>query len=395
MRSLRRALEATVEGEVRFDKVSRAIYSTDGSVYQILPAGVVIPRSDRDVIETLRICREHGVSITARGGGTSQGGQAVGAGVQIDFSKYMRRVLEVDPNGATVTVEPGIVVDELNTQLEPHGLQLPIDLSTASRATIGGMIANNSSGTRSIIYGSTIDYVLELEVLLADGSAVTMRQLDSADVDRKCEQDDLEGRCYSTVQQLAADHAEEIDRRYPKILRRVGGYNLDRFVESNGTFDLCKMMVGSEGTLGLVLKAKLRLVGFPKAKVLSVAQFETLREAMQATPVILQHDPSAVELMDRTLLEMTRGKLEFEPLRDFIVGDPGAVLIVEFIGESRDELPERIDRLEADLRGRGLSHHVHRAPDSDGQARIWKLRQAGSGPSTSNRVHRSLHRDPG
>ncbi len=383
MRSLRRALEATVEGEVRFDKVSRAIYSTDGSVYQILPAGVVIPRSDRDVIETLRICREQGVSITARGGGTSQGGQAVGAGVQIDFSKYMRRVLEVDPNGATVTVEPGIVVDELNTQLEPHGLQLPIDLSTASRATIGGMIANNSSGTRSIIYGSTIDYVLELEVLLADGSVVTMRRLDSADVDRKCEQDDLEGRCYSTVQQLAADHAEEIDRRYPKILRRVGGYNLDRFVESNGTFDLCKMMVGSEGTLGLVLKAKLRLVGFPKAKVLSVAQFETLREAMQATPVILQHDPSAVELMDRTLLEMTRGKLEFEPLRDFIVGDPGAVLIVEFMGESRDELPERIDRLEADLRCRGLSHRVHRAPDSEAQARIWKLRQAGLGLSMS------------
>jgi FAD/FMN-containing dehydrogenase len=175
MNSLQRALEGAIEGEVRFDKISRALYSTDASVFQIFPAGVVIPRSATDVIRTLRVCREHGVSITARGGGTSQSGQAVGAGVQVDFSKYMRGISELDTEGATVVVEPGIVVDDLNRQLAPHGLQLPIDLSTASRATIGGMIANNSSGTRSIIYGSTLDYVLELEVLLADGSVVTMR----------------------------------------------------------------------------------------------------------------------------------------------------------------------------------------------------------------------------
>ncbi len=376
---LRRALEAAIDGEVRFDKISRAIYSTDGSVYQIIPAGVVIPQSKNDVINAVRVCREHGVSITARGGGTSQGGQAVGAGIQIDFSKYMRRVLEVDPGGATVTVEPGIVLDELNSQLRPYGLQLPLDLSTASRATIGGMISNNSSGTRSIVYGSTIDYVLALEVLLADGSVVEMRPLDSDELDRKCEQGDLEGRCYRTVRRLALDHAAEIERRFPKILRRVGGYNLDRFAGTNGEFDLCKMVVGSEGTLGLVLNAKLRLVGYPKAKVLGVAQFETLRDAMRATPVILQHDPSAVELMDRSLLAMTRGKIQYEPLRDFIVGDPGAVLIVEFMGESQSGLPDRIDRMEADLRGGGLSQRVHRALDPTAQARIWKLRQAGLG----------------
>ncbi len=379
MNSLQRALEGAIEGEVRFDKISRALYSTDASVFQIFPAGVVIPRSATDVIRTLRVCREHGVSITARGGGTSQSGQAVGAGVQVDFSKYMRGISELDTEGATVVVEPGIVVDDLNRQLAPHGLQLPIDLSTASRATIGGMIANNSSGTRSIIYGSTLDYVLELEVLLADGSVVTMHPLDAAAVDRKCQQDDLEGRCYRTVRRLAEEHSGEIARRYPKILRRVGGYNLDRFVPTNGSFDLCKLMVGSEGTLGLVLAAKLRLVGHPGAKVLSVAQFRDLRDAMTATPVILQHRPSAVELMDRNLLQMTKGKIEFEPLRDFIVGDPGAVLIVEFMGESMEGLPERIDRLETDLGDRGLSSHVHRAIPAAAQARIWKLRQAGLG----------------
>ena len=379
--SLEHALNRAIEGEVRFDKVSRAIYSTDASVFQIVPAGVVIPRSAGDVINTLRICREHGVSLTARGGGTSQSGQAIGAGVQVDFSKYMRRVLEIDSEAETVLVEPGIVLDELNLLLKPHGLQLPIDLSTASRATIGGMIANNSSGTRSIVYGSTIDYVVELRVLLADGSVVTLRPLDRAELDLKCEQSDLEGSCYRTVRRLAQEQAEEIERRFPKILRRVGGYNLDRFLPPHDAFDLCKLIVGSEGTLGLVLAARLRLTGIPQHRVLAVVQFETLREAMSATAVILQHRPSAVELMDRNLLAMTRGRVEFEALRDFIVGDPAAMLIVEFTGDAKDGLPDRIDRLQHDLQGRGLGTHVHRALDPKAQARIWKLRQAGLGLS--------------
>jgi FAD/FMN-containing dehydrogenase/Fe-S oxidoreductase len=380
--SLQRALEEAIKGEVRFDVASRAVYSTDASVYQVIPAGVVIPRSAADVTRAVRICREQGVSITARGGGTSQCGQSVGSGVVLDFSKYMRRILEIDPERATVRVEPGIVLDELNSRLLPHALQLPLDLSTASRATLGGMIANNSSGTRSIVYGSTVDYVLELEVLLADGSVVTMRGLDAAELERKCRQEDLEGRCYRSVRHLAQEHAGEIERRYPGILRRVGGYNLDEFVPSRGgPFDLCKLVVGSEGTLGLVLEAKLRLVGLPRAKVLCVAQFRELRDAMTATPVILGHHPSAVELMDRNLLDMTRGKTEFEPLRDFIVGSPGAILIVEFMGESMEGLPERIDRLQADLEERRLATRVHRAIEAPAQARIWKLRQAGLGLS--------------
>ena len=381
--ALASALSSAIDGEVRFDKISRAIYSTDGSVYQIFPAGVVIPKSTDDVKATLKLCREFGVSITARGGGTSQSGQAVGAGVQIDFSKYLNRILDLDTAAATVTVEPGIVLDELNYQLKPHALQLPIDISTASRATIGGMVANNSSGTRSIIYGCTIDYVLELTVLLADGSVVTVSALDQDGLDEKCAQDDLEGRCYQAVKRLAKENADEIDRRYPKIKRRVGGYNLDHFVTPNDRFDLCKLMVGSECTLGLVLSAKLRLVGLPEAKVVCVPQFEELRDAMKATQVILEHGPSAVELMDRNLLEQTRGKREFEPLRDFIVGDPGAMQIVEFFGDTLEELPERIDRLEADLRERGLSTQVHRAIEPAAQARIWKLRQAGLGLAMS------------
>ncbi len=368
---------------MRFDKISRAIYSTDGSVYQIFPTGVVIPKHADDVIETVRICRELGVSITPRGGGTSQSGQAVGSGVQIDFSKYMRGILGFDAESKTVTVEPGIVLDELNNHLKPHGLQLPVDISTASRATIGGMIANNSSGTRSIIYGSTIDYVLELTVLLADGSVVSVRPLDSVELEQKCAADDLEGRCYQKVRQLADTHADEIELRYPNIKRRVGGYNLDHFAPPNDRFDLCKLLVGSEGTLGVVLNAKLRLVEPPKAKMLCVPQFDTLHDAMRAVQFILEHKPSAVELMDKNLLDQTRGKREFEPLRDFIVGDPAAMHIVEFYGETVDELPAHIDRLEQDLKERGLSNEMHRAIEPSAQARIWKLRQAGLGLAMS------------
>ena len=262
--NLRRALETEIAGEVRFDKVFRAMYATDASVYQIMPRGVVLPRTLNDVIHTVRCCSAHGVSITARGGGTSQAGQAIGAGIQLDFSKYMNRLLSVDPDGQTVHVEPGIVLDELNAQLKPRGLQLPLDLSTSNRATIGGMIANNSSGTRSVIYGKTLDYVMELTMVMSDGQVVQLGSVDPGELNHKYEQTDLEGACYRVIRDLAAGHAEEIDRRYPKILRRVGGYNLDEFVPSEKPFNLAQLIVGSEGTLGLVVAAKLRLVPIPK-----------------------------------------------------------------------------------------------------------------------------------
>src|SRR5438067_1871034 len=181
--ALAAALAAQIAGEVRFDRISQALYSTDASVYQILPLGVVIPKTRDDVVRTVEICKQMGASITARGGGTSQAGQALGAGVQLDFSKYLRKVIELDPQAAQVRVEPGIVLDELNTFLRPYGLWLPLDISTSDRATIGGMIANNSSGTRSVVYGKTLDYVLGLTALLSDRSIVEMSALDGQHID--------------------------------------------------------------------------------------------------------------------------------------------------------------------------------------------------------------------
>lgn len=283
--TFQQALVQAVEGEVRFDAVSRSMYATDASVYQLMPLGVVIPRNRDDIRRTLALCREYGVSITPRGGGTSQAGQAIGKGIQLDFSKYLSRILEVNEAEQYVRVEPGIVLDNLNAQLKAYGLYLPLDISTSDRAVIGGMIANNSAGTRSIVYGMTVDYVEELTVMLSDGSVVQVGPLSDEAWAAKTEQDDLEGECYRVVSQLAVEHAAEIDKRYPKIMRRVGGYNLNRFVkcENGKPFNMAHMLVGSEGTLGLTLEAKLRLVPLPKARDVTVVQFDSILEAMAAT----------------------------------------------------------------------------------------------------------------
>src|SRR5437763_6938125 len=198
---LQRDLERELAGEVRFDAVSRALYSTDASVYQMIPLGVVIPRTDEDVVRAVQIAGRHGVSITARGGGTSQAGQAVGAGLQLDTSKYLHRVLDVDLASRSAWIQPGVVLDELNAELRPHALRFAPDISTASRATIGGMIANNSSGARSVLYGKTIDHVLELEVVLSDGTVAHLKPLERAELDGTCAGDSLEASCYRSVRQ--------------------------------------------------------------------------------------------------------------------------------------------------------------------------------------------------
>jgi FAD/FMN-containing dehydrogenase/Fe-S oxidoreductase len=377
--ALRRELEARIEGEVRFDAVSRALYSTDASVYQIHPLGVVVPRSREDILRTLEICRRVGCSITMRGGGTSQAGQAIGSGVQIDLSKYYNRVLEVNAAERWVRVEPGIVLDELNAQLQPLGMRFAPDISTASRATIGGMMANNSSGARSVLYGKTIDHVMEQVVALSDGSVVHFREIPRSDVPAG---DSLEAGCYETVLRLAGRHADEIERRYPKIMRRVGGYNLDEFTIADKPVNLARVMVGSEGTLGIVLEAKLRLVPLPKAKAVMVVMFGDLLESLAAAPAILRHKPSAIEVMDKSILDHTRQNAGLDSIRKkYIEGDPAATLCVEFYGDRKEDLPPRLEALEDDLRSKGLGYAYRAETDPAAQARIWSLREASLGLS--------------
>jgi len=380
--ALRRDLESQIEGEVRFDKVSRALYSTDASVYQIEPAGVVVVKSKQDIVKTVKLCKQYGCSLTMRGGGTSQAGQAIGEGIQVDTSKYFNRLLEVNPAERWARVEPGIVLDELNAALRTHNLRFAPDISTASRATVGGMMANNSSGARSVMYGKTIDHVLEQEVVLSDGSVVHFRPLARAEIDAICQQNTLEAACYREVCRLATTHAAEIDRRFPKVLRRVGGYNLDCFVDPDQPFNLAKMMVGSEGTLGVVLEATIALVPLPKAKAVLAIQFADLLEALEATPAILPHRPSAIEIMDGFILDNTKQSAALDRLRrTFIEGDPAALLCVELYDDEANNLPPRLEAIERDLRARRFGYRYFHALDLPTQATIWSLREAALGLS--------------
>ena len=300
----------------------------------------------------------------------------------MDTSKYLNRLLEVNAGERWARVEPGIVLDELNAQLKPHGLRFAPDISTASRATVGGMMANNSSGARSVFYGKTIDHVLEQEVMLADGSVTRFAPLSPEQLEERCAGPGLESECYRTVRRLSRELAGEIDRRFPKVLRRVGGYNLDEFVDPHKPFNLAKLMVGSEGTLGVMLEAKLNLVPLPAHKSVLAIQFATLLEALGATPVILRHKPSAVEVMDKFILDYTRQSAQLQALREsFIEGQPGALLCVEFYGDRADDLPPRMQAVERDLREQGLGYRFHYALDLPGQARIWSLREAALGLS--------------
>jgi FAD/FMN-containing dehydrogenase/Fe-S oxidoreductase len=374
---LRRELESSIAGEVRFDGVTRALYSTDASVYQIEPLGAVIVKSRDDLIRVVQLCARFRCPLTMRGGGTSQAGQAIGAGLQVDTSKYFNQILELNAEELWVRVQPGIVLDELNAALRPHGLRFAPDVSTASRATIGGMIANNSSGARSVLYGKTIDHVLELEVVLSDDSIAQFGAMHAEDP-----AETLAAECSRTVRQLASDHAEEIDRRFPKVLRRVGGYNLDEFVPGREPFNMARIIVGSEGTLAVVLEAKLSLVRLPREKAVLVVQFRELLEALEATPVILQHKPSAVEVMDSFILDHTRLSPNLQRMREtFVEGEPGALLCIEFYADAKADLPPRLAALERDLTERGYGYRFYHATEAAQQARVWSLRESALGLS--------------
>ena len=375
------ALRQQTTAEVRLDTVTRALYATDASVYEIQPAGVVLPRTREDLLAIVRVCHQHKTPYTMRGGGTSQGGQCIGAGLVVDASKYLNRVLEFNAAERWVLVEPGIVLDELNHFLKPHGLRFAPDVSTASRATVGGMIGNNSSGARSVLYGKTIDHVLELDVAFADGSTAHLGPRNNLPGG-----DSREAEAYRVVRRLARAHGEEVRRRFPRVMRRVMGYNLDEFLDESKPVNLAKLIVGSEGTLAVVLAAKVNLVPLPKAKAVLTIQFATLLDSLAATTAVLQHGPSAVEVMDASILDNTKSSPAFRALRDsFIAGDPGALLCVEFYGDDVAGLPPRLERLEAELRARGAGTHFFHAYDAAAQQRIWHLREASLGLSMNQR----------
>ncbi|HEX9905340.1 MAG TPA: FAD-linked oxidase C-terminal domain-containing protein [Propylenella sp.] len=382
--SLENRLRRALKGEVAFDPLTRGRYATDASFYQVMPRGVAAPRDADDTAAALAIAREESVSVLARGGGTSQSGQTVNDALILDTTRGFDRIVEIDAPGRRCVVEPGVVLDELNRALRPYGLWFPVDVSTASRATIGGMAGNNSCGTRSIRYGTMRDNLIAIDALLADGTPLRFGPVDRTEATR--DRDGADRGLFGDLLRLGEREAAEIRRRFPQVLRRVGGYNIDALAPNGRTSNLAHLLVGSEGTLAFSTRLELKLSPTLKTKVVGACHFARFYDAMDAVQHIVTLGPTAVELVDRTMIELARGIAMFRPTVDRVVrGEPDALLLVEFGEDDPAENLRRLQRLGAmmgdlgygfDRTGRHLGG-VTEIEDAGLQAALTEVRQAG------------------
>lgn len=371
IQELRKALR-----EVRFDRMSRLLYSTDASIYQMMPIGVAIPRDADEVSAAVQIASAHNVPILPRGGGSSLAGQAVGHALILDFSRYMDDILEVDAASSWVRVQPGITLGNLNLSLRERELMFGPDPASADRATMGGILGNNSTGAHSIVYGMTLDHVIETEVVLADGSRVKFDSTTSWE--GRARRATLEGELYRKLPDILQEYRGEIKSRYPRTFRHVAGYNLNRMLDPS-VINLSSLMVGSEGTLGVVTEMKVNLVPVPRAKRLVMVHYADMRMAMEAVPLILESHPTAIEVLDKMLLDLTRDRIEYSRLLTFVRGNPQVVLLVEFSGERENEVADKVRRFQDRLKSQHHREPIVDVSDPQEQANVWFVRKVGLG----------------
>ena len=381
-------LEQFVSGEFRTDDYARVLYSTDASIYQVMPLGVFLPQNMEDVHAAVELAAKHKIPILPRTSGSSLAGQAVNEAVIIDFTRYLDRVLEVNAEEKWVRVQPGVVLDALNLHLQEYGLQFGPDPASSNRAAMGGIVANNSTGSHSIVYGMTADHLLATKVFLSDGSRAHFKSLDDTLLAQKKKPDSLEAQIYQRIHTIAQNDATIIQKGTPRHWRRCGGYHLDRFIENGVSFQgpqqpgfyLSKLIWCSECTLAVMSEIKLNLVQRPKMTALAIVQFRSLYQALSATPVILEVEPSAVELLDHLGLSLCRQVPEYARLlKTFLSGAPNCVLITEFYGESESELQAKIDRLARHLANQKVNAEVAAVMDSRLQQNVWTVRKVGLG----------------
>jgi FAD/FMN-containing dehydrogenase/Fe-S oxidoreductase len=376
---LAQLLAKEMRGDVLFDSASRGRYSTDASIYQITPIGVVVPRDQADVLRVLDIARDQKVAVLSRGAGTSQCGQTVGQALIIDNSRWLCNVIDFDAQARTVTVEPGIVLDHLNAWLKPYGLWFPVDVSTSAQCTIGGMTGNNSCGSRSIEYGNMVHNVLGIDAVLADGTQAHFGSLKTPVQGTR-----LEG-ILETLKTIATRERGELAERIPKVLRRVAGYNIDLFDCQNpraytddGFANLSHLLVGSEGTLAYSRQITLKLSPLPEHKTLGVVNFQSFYKAMETAQHIVKLKPTAVELVDRTMIHLAMENPSFRPvIEKALVGSPAAILLVEFAGQDQAELIKKLDELDTLMSDLGLPDCVVKMPEVKAQKALWDVRKAG------------------
>ncbi|HEU4902299.1 MAG TPA: FAD-linked oxidase C-terminal domain-containing protein, partial [Flavisolibacter sp.] len=382
-------LSEQLEGDLFFDDTMRLLYATDASAYRELPLAVAIPKSEDDLKALIQFARREKTSLIPRTAGTSLAGQVVGNGIVVDVSRHFTRILELNNEERWVRVQPGVIRDELNLFLKPHGLLFGPETSTANRAMIGGMVGNNSCGSNSVVYRSTREHLLEVKAILSDGSEAEFKALTLDDFHQKCESNTLEGKIYKTVRSLLGNYenAEEIRREFPKktVERRNTGYAVDMLLEmapftaGGPDFNFCSLIAGSEGTLAFITEIKLNVVPLPPKEVgLLCVHFHNIDESLHANLIALKYRPSASELIDHFILECTKDNIEQRKNRFFVQGDPGAILVVEFTRESRDEIIAIAKQVEEEMRAAGLGYHFPLLFGDDTK-KIWSLRKAGLG----------------
>jgi FAD/FMN-containing dehydrogenase/Fe-S oxidoreductase len=375
---LQRALERALDGAVRFDAYSRHLYARDASAYAIEPLGVCFPRHADDVAAAIAVAGELGVPVLPRGGGTSLAGQCVARALVLDLSRHMRAILDIDAGARRARVEPGVIQEHLNRAAGELRLQFGPNTSTANRATLGGMIGNNSAGSQSIRYGMTIDAVERVDVVLADASRARLEAVPEDERARRAAADTLGGAIHRELPGIV-DRRREALRGYPRWWRQAGGYRLDRIISDDGVFNPAKVIVGSEGTLATVIEAEVALVPVASVRMMAVGHFHSTAEAIAATGDAMEQDATSVELLDRVILDLSRQKLEYRGLGDILEGDPDALLFVELEGEDEEEVTARLDALGSAWAEHGHGYHTLRAVDPADQAAVLEVRKSGLG----------------
>jgi FAD/FMN-containing dehydrogenase/Fe-S oxidoreductase len=383
------SLSELLDGELCTDTIHRVIYSTDASAYRQSPLAVAYPKNVDDIIKIVDFARKHKISIVPRTAGTSLAGQVVGDGIIVDVSKHFTNIVELNVQEKWIRLQPGIVLDELNKYLEPHNLFFGPETSTSNRCMIGGMVGNNACGSHSILYGSTRDHLLEVKAILSDGSEVEFSSLTNEEFEQKCNGALLENKLYRTINEILNNqkNQQEIREQYPdkNLKRRNTGYAIDLLLETEPftpnaePFNFCKIIAGSEGTLAFTTEIKLKLVPLPpKVKGVMAVHFHTMEEALKANLIALKYQPGAVEMMDKTILDLTKGNIEQQKNRFFLDGNPEAILIIEFARETKEEIDEIVSKMEAELRSLNFGFHYPVIWGKD-ISKIWNLRKSGLG----------------
>lgn len=386
MTKLEQALRQQIDGEVHFDTIHKKVYSVDASIYEIEPLGIVVPKTKQELIDAVRIAAIHQVPVIARGAATGITGGCIGKALIIDTSKYLNRVLEIDYNDEYARCEPGVVQDFLNEALKGKGFRLGPDTSTGNRATLGGMAANNAAGSRSLYYGTMADHILELKLLLASGEILHFGEVSEEEFQEKLKKQDIEGRIYQTIDHIRKEYRNDIEKHFPHIPRRVSGYNLDSLLKP-GKINICRLIAGSEGSLGIITEIKVRISKKPVVTGLCLIQFKDMLEGMTRIPNMLLHKPMAIEMIDDKILEAGRNAPSMIGRLDWIEGQPQAVFIAEFSAETEELVSQKLTKFALEMQNQGIGFSQTILLDKVKINHVWDVRKAGLGLLLSKRSY--------